>query len=107
MMEVLLFVIVIQSLIDKVEGDFESLNEHITTFQLGTGGMQSKVNAAKLLFDLGIDSCIANGNFDGIVKQVIANKGGYTYFSAPRQRKLSGVRKVALHWRGTKRRNNC
>ena len=80
-------------LINLVEGEFEALSEHITAFQSGTGGMQSKVNAAKLLFDLGIDSHIANGNIDGVIQQIIAGKGNSTYFKAPRQKKLSGVRK--------------
>lgn len=82
-----------QELIRVIEGDFDQLNEYITAFQLGTGGMQSKVNAAKLLFDLGIDSHIANGTVANIVKQIVDGKEVGTHFFAPKQRKLSGVRK--------------
>lgn len=82
-----------QELIHTVEGTFDELNRHITATQLGAGGMQSKVNAAKLLFDLGINSYIGNGNVDHIVKAIVFEKGECTYFAAPKKRKLTGVRK--------------
>lgn len=82
-----------RELIELVDGEFELLTEHITAYQTGTGGMHSKVNAAKLLFDLGIDSYIANGNLDGIVRNIILGNAKNTYFKAPQQKKLSGVRK--------------
>lgn len=82
-----------QELITEIKGDFESLDQYIKSIKNGTGGMKSKVNAAKLLFDLGIDSYIANGKTDHIVKSIISNAGEYTHFFAPKQKRLSGVRK--------------
>lgn len=83
----------VRELIRTVEGEFDALGGYISEFQTGTGGMKSKVNAAKLLFDLGIDSHIANGTVDGVIRNVIAGKGSSTHFKAPKQKKLSGVRK--------------
>ncbi len=82
-----------KELIETVEGEFELICEHIEAYQTGTGGMYSKLNAAKLLFDLGIDSYIVNGNIDNVIRQITLGKVRSTHFKAPKQRKLSGVRK--------------
>lgn len=82
-----------RQLIEKVDGNFEELKEYFTAIKLGTGGIQSKVNAAKLLFDLGVDSYIANGGIENAIQKVISGEIECTHFEAPKQRKLSGVRK--------------
>lgn len=82
-----------RQLIKTVDGNFEELKEYYTIIKLGTGGIQSKVNAAKLLFDLGIDSYIANGGIENAMQRVISGDIECTYFKALKQKKLSGVRK--------------
>ena len=50
---------------------------------LGTGGMKTKLNAAKICVDKGVDMVIANGENPQILYDIVANKlGGYTRFFA-------------------------
>ena len=80
-------------LIQEITGDFDELESYISPIMHGTGGMQSKVNAAKLLYDLGIDSYIANGRDEHVIRSIIDCDGEFTRFVAPKKRKLTGVRK--------------
>ncbi len=50
--------------------------------QKGTGGMLSKLKAAKLANDNGIDTYIANGFKKDILKNIILKKADCTYFAA-------------------------
>ncbi len=56
---------------------------------LGTGGMVSKVEAAKKLTSAGVPMVIANGNAPNILLDLISGKEAGTFF-LPRNNKLSG-----------------
>ena len=48
---------------------------------LGTGGMKTKMNAAKICVDQGVDMVIANGENPDLLYDIVAGKeGGYTRF---------------------------
>ena len=48
---------------------------------LGTGGMKTKMNAAKICVDKGVDMAIANGENPELLYNIVAGKeGGYTRF---------------------------
>ncbi len=50
---------------------------------LGTGGMKTKLNAAKICVDKGVDMVIANGENPQILYDIVANRlSGYTRFFA-------------------------
>jgi glutamate 5-kinase len=50
---------------------------------LGTGGMKTKLKAAKICVDKGVDMVIANGENPQILYDIVAeNLGGYTRFFA-------------------------
>ena len=81
------------SLLDKIESNFEEARKHITPDKKGMGGMGSKLTAAKLLFELGIDSYIGNGYNERPVTSILNGSVSYTKVCAPETKKLSGVRK--------------
>lgn len=50
---------------------------------LGTGGMRTKIHAAKLCLEAGCDMVIANGKNPALLYEIVAGeKGNYTRFSA-------------------------
>ncbi len=53
---------------------------------LGTGGMYTKVRAARRLFDLGRASLIANGAVRNVLMKIIAGEEVGTFFSPPERR---------------------
>lgn len=61
---------------------------HDTTSNTSVGGMLTKLEAIKIAWHAGIPSVIANGNSRNIIKNIIDNKGTYTYFLPP-QNKIS------------------
>lgn len=71
-------------LIDHVE----KITEEIESFggeagsKLGTGGMYTKIKAAKIATSNGVSMIIANGDTDNIIKDIISNKKIGTLFSA-------------------------
>jgi len=48
---------------------------------MGTGGMITKLEAARKLNYVGIPLAIANGNSDGIIEQIVSGKNGGTIVS--------------------------
>ena len=79
--------------IPRVTGDFEDLKLHVISEERGGGGMENKVNAAKLLFDLGIESWIVDGKQEGVLDGVVEGRDQGTHFVPAERKKLSGVRK--------------
>jgi glutamate 5-kinase len=53
--------------------------------KLGTGGMYTKIKAAKIAVSNGVSMIIANGADDNIIKDIISNKEVGTLFSAEKQ----------------------
>jgi len=49
---------------------------------LGTGGMETKINAAEFVTNSGIDCCIANGKSKDILLDILKGEGKFTYFKA-------------------------
>ena len=70
----------------KLISDVENLDEHILAMgkesgsMLGTGGMHTKLNAAKIVTDCGIDTIIANGSNPDILYDIIEGKPTGTFF---------------------------
>lgn len=58
----------------------------------GTGGMRSKVLAARKAGDLGVITVVANGRRPGVLARVLAGEAEGSVFSPPRRR-LTGKRK--------------
>ena len=72
-------------LIERVHGTPEWLNSLAgdAGSALGTGGMRTKLNAAKICVDKQVDMVIANGENPELLYDVVSGKaGGYTRFFA-------------------------
>ena len=86
-----------QKLITQITNNLENIDCLVKPLQqgqsLGTGGMASKLSAAKLLFELGINSYIANGTVNSVVSNVLFNNLNCTKFIPKKRKKLSGIRK--------------
>lgn len=79
-------------LVEDLDG-FEKVGTLVRSKQLGRGGMKSKINACRLLFDLGIKSAIASGVPDRAALSVLDGSLKCTRFAPEKPRKLTGVRK--------------
>ena len=49
---------------------------------IGTGGMYTKIKAAKIAVSSGISMIIANGSQDGVIEDIVSNKEVGTFFEA-------------------------
>ena len=67
------------SVVDEVTDGIEALAGKAGT-HLGTGGMITKIKAAKLLTAEGIDMVVANGKNPEVLYDVLNEKGNYTLF---------------------------
>jgi len=74
---------------------FDELYQYIRNEQSynGTGGMKSKLNAIKLLFDLGIKSYIASGHLESGIDDILFRKVNCSYFEPQKSKKITGIRK--------------
>lgn len=81
------------SLIKNVNQNYDELLNWITPHTTGTGGMRSKLNASKLLWDLGVDSVIANGTKTTPLKRVVEGDTECTRFAPRHGRRVSGIRR--------------
>jgi len=66
--------------VDKIDSTIESFAGDTRT-SLGTGGMISKISAAKLTCSSGIAMIIANGSYPGIISSLLEGKNIGTWFS--------------------------
>ena len=73
----------------KLIEEVHSITDEIVTLaggagsSLGTGGMRTKLTAAKLCTAQGVDTVIANGDNPALLYAIVQNKkGGYTRFFA-------------------------
>lgn len=79
------------SLIEKVsryESEIEEYASHIAG-PLGTGGMLSKIKAAKKVTSAGIPMMIAKGDRSDILLNLFEGKGKMTYFAAKKEKMAS------------------
>jgi glutamate 5-kinase len=79
-------------LVEKINSEIEELAKG-STGKLGTGGMLSKVNAAKKTSIFGIPTIIVNGRVKGIITKVFKGEDVGTLF-LPQKSKLSSRK----HW---------
>ncbi|MBC8061532.1 MAG: glutamate 5-kinase [Clostridiaceae bacterium] len=66
--------------VDKLDSTIESFAEDTKT-GLGTGGMITKISAAKLTSSSGISMIIANGSYPNIINRLLQGKEIGTWFS--------------------------
>lgn len=67
--------------VEKITKEIESFGGGVGS-KLGTGGMYTKIKAAKIAVEHGVSMIIANGSDDNIIKDIISNKEIGTLFSA-------------------------
>ena len=83
---------VLIKLVEEINSEIEELAKG-STGKLGTGGMVSKVNAAKKTSIFGIPTIIVNGRVKGIINKVFTGEDVGTLF-LPKKSKLSSRK----HW---------
>ncbi len=83
---------VLIKLVEEINREIEELAKG-STGKLGTGGMVSKVNAAKKTSIFGIPTIIVNGRVKGIINKVFTGEDAGTLF-LPKKSKLSSRK----HW---------
>jgi glutamate 5-kinase len=79
-------------LVESITEDIERLAGGSVSFE-GTGGMATKIRAAKMATAYGIATLILNGATPGLLGDVFEGKAGGTFFT-PRPRKLNSRK----HW---------
>lgn len=79
-------------LVPEITGDIERLAGVPSTFE-GTGGMATKVRAAKKVGEYGVSTLIVNGEQAGLLPSILAGGPGGTLFLA-RERRLNSRK----HW---------
>jgi glutamate 5-kinase len=79
-------------LIDIIDTDLISIEELCAT-QLGLGSMQSKIKAARLLSELGIECMIGNGREPKPISSLLKGSTKCTRIISKSKRTLTGVRK--------------
>jgi glutamate 5-kinase len=67
------------AVVDKVTGEIEAMAQRDTD-DLGTGGMVSKLQAARIATNSGISCIIANGKKDNVLKDIISGDAHGTLF---------------------------
>ncbi len=82
-----------RELVPIIDGQFQEIGDSITKERIGKGGMKSKLNSAKLLYDLGIESYIASGREPGVVLKILEGTHACTHIIPQERKKISGVRK--------------
>jgi len=65
--------------IAEITKEIEAAAGHPTT-QHGTGGMITKIQAAKVCSSAGVHMAIINSRKDGLIKQVVETRSGGTIF---------------------------
>ena len=80
------------SLVESITEDIEGRAGGSVSFE-GTGGMATKIRAAKMATSYGIATLILNGATPGLLSEVFQGKAGGTFFT-PRPRKLNSRK----HW---------
>ena len=78
------------SVVDKIDSHIEELASGATT-RLGTGGMTTKINAAKIVTDYGCDMIIANGSFPTYLYDIVNGKSVGTRFIGKMRESEKGV----------------
>jgi glutamate 5-kinase len=81
--------------IKEISREVEDAAGHPST-QLGTGGMITKIQAAKICSDAGINMVIAHGRKEGVIKKVINGEKAGTMF-IPRASKLESRKRWLAH----------
>lgn len=86
-------------LIHQVEGIDESIKAMAkdTSSKVGTGGMATKINAAKIVNDYGCDMAIINSNSDQGLVALLEGKQIGTYFNGKAGKTLSSRKHWLLH----------
>lgn len=81
--------------ITEITSDVEDAAGHPST-QLGTGGMITKVQAAKICSDAGIYMAIIHGKKEGLIKKVLAGEKFGTVFT-PKASKMESRKRWLAH----------
>ncbi len=79
-------------LISEITDDIEKRAGVSSTFE-GTGGMATKVRAAKTVAEYGVATLILNGQIPGLIHKVLSGEAGGSLFLA-KERRLTGRK----HW---------
>ena len=79
--------------VDGITAEIENMAKDATS-KVGTGGMITKIKAAKVCNDFGCDLAIVNGSKENVLVDLIAGKDVGTYFNGDVGRKLS----AREHW---------
>ncbi|MDE6209718.1 MAG: glutamate 5-kinase [Lachnospiraceae bacterium] len=69
-------------IVEKIDGKLENMGKDTTTSSVGTGGMSTKIGAAKIATKAGADMVIANGTDVNIIEKIINGKDVGTLFVA-------------------------
>ena len=69
-------------IVEKIDGKLENMGKDTTTSSVGTGGMSTKIGAAKIATKAGTDMVIANGADVNIIEKIINGKDVGTLFVA-------------------------
>jgi len=81
--------------IDEITKEIENAAGHPST-QLGTGGMVTKLQAAKICTDAGIPVVIAHGRTEGLLSKIVSEEKVGTFFK-PRASKLESRKRWLAH----------
>lgn len=68
--------------VEKIDKNLESMGKDTSTSKVGTGGMSTKISAAKIATKSGIDMVIANGNDVTVIEDIINGEDVGTLFVA-------------------------
>lgn len=79
--------------VERITGEIEELGGE-TVSRLGSGGMSSKIQAAKIAVSSGVHTIIADGRSPGVVSDILDGREVGTYFPA------SAKVKSKKHWIG-------
>ena len=69
-------------LIEKIDGRYEEYAKPTTGTSIGTGGMNAKINAAKVATGSGADMVIANGKDVSVIHKIMEGRNYGTLFTA-------------------------
>ena len=66
-------------MVEKIDDNIRALAGGAGS-SLGTGGMATKISAAKICMDSGVDMVIANGSGPQILYEIMQGRGRFTLF---------------------------
>lgn len=75
---------ILLNVVEKIDDNIRALAGGAGS-SLGTGGMATKISAAKICMDSGVDMVIANGSGPQILYEIMQGRGRFTLFKGKKQ----------------------